>query len=166
MKSLVIFVLLLATFAYSQVAPNSSTISVAGDAAINVAPDRVRINFGVQTRNKILDAATNANDVSVRRVIAAVRGFQVTEGDIQTEDIRVSMGYNDHDNTLVDYYEVTKGVKYICVTYQNLSRCLWLFCMLGPTKFTTSNSAHRNCANIVMKRAPWQLKQPLKRQEI
>jgi hypothetical protein len=111
MKFLVTFVLLVATFAYSQATPNSNTISVTGDAAINVAPDRVRINFGVQTRNKILDAATNANDASVRRVIAAIRAFQVPEADIQTEDIRVSMGYNERDDTLVDYYEVTKGVQ-------------------------------------------------------
>src|SRR5215813_12680108 len=111
MKLLATFVLFAVSCAYAQVSPYTSTISITGDAAINVAPDRVRLNFGVQTRNAALDGATSANDAIVRRVIAAARSFQVDEGDIQTENIHVTLGYDSHDSTLIDYYEVTKGVQ-------------------------------------------------------
>ena len=112
MKLLATFVLFAVSCAYAQVSPYTSTISITGDAAINVAPDRVRLNFGVQTRNAALDGATASNDAIVRRVIAAARSFQVNEGDIQTENIHVNLGYNNsNDHTAIDYYEVTKGVQ-------------------------------------------------------
>ena len=40
---------------------NSSGISVSGDAQVNVAPDRVTILLGVETRNKDLDMASAQN---------------------------------------------------------------------------------------------------------
>jgi len=110
-KFLATFVLLAVSCGYAQIGAYSSTISITGDAAVNVAPDRARLNFGVLTRNKALDGATSANDAIVRRVIAAARSFQVNEGDIQTENIHVTLGYDSHDSTLIDYYEVTKGVQ-------------------------------------------------------
>ena len=103
--------LLAVSLVYAQFFPDSNSIDVTGDAAINVAPDRVRLNFGVETRNKALDSAVAQNDAIVRRVMAAVREFQVDAGDIQTENIHVSLGYDSHDSTLIDYYEVTKGVQ-------------------------------------------------------
>jgi uncharacterized protein YggE len=111
MRFLATFVLLAVSCGYAQINSYSNTISITGDAAINVAPDRVRLNFGVQTRNKALHGAVSSNDAIVRRVIAAARGLQVEEGDIQTENIHVSLAYDSHDNTLIDYYEVTKGVQ-------------------------------------------------------
>jgi uncharacterized protein YggE len=110
MRFFVVFLLLAASVAYAQL-PESSTIDVTGDAAINVAPDRVRISFGVETRNKLLDTAVAQNDVLVRRVIKAARDSQIAEGDIQTENIHVELHYDDHDGTVVDYYQVTKGAQ-------------------------------------------------------
>ena len=111
MKFCATLLLLAVTLGYAQFSPDSNSIDVTGDAAINVAPDRVRLNFGVETRNKALDSAVAQNDAIVRRVMAAVREFQVDAGDIQTENIHVSLGYDSHDSTLIDYYEVTKGVQ-------------------------------------------------------
>jgi uncharacterized protein YggE len=111
MKFCATLLLLAVTLGYAQFFPDSHSIDVTGDAAINVAPDRVRLNFGVETRNKALDAAVIQNDAIVRRVMAAVPEFQVDAGDIQTENIQVTLGYDSHDNTLIDYYEVTKGVQ-------------------------------------------------------
>ena len=37
--------------------------------------------------------------------------MHIDESDIQTENIHVEMRYDDHDGTVVDYYEVTKGVQ-------------------------------------------------------
>jgi len=54
------------TLGYAQFFPGSNSIDVTGDAAINVAPDRVRLNLGVETRNQDLDAAVTQNDATVR----------------------------------------------------------------------------------------------------
>lgn len=110
MKCFVAFLLLAVSLGYAQV-PESSTIDITGDAAINVAPDRVRINFGAETRNKVLDAAIAQNDAIVKKVIGAARDLRIEESDIQTENIHVDLRYDDHDSTLVDYYQVTKGVQ-------------------------------------------------------
>ena len=77
MKFCATLLLLAVTLGYAQFSPDSHSIDVTGDAAINVAPDRVRLNFGVETRNKALDSAVAQNDAIVRRVMAAVREFQV-----------------------------------------------------------------------------------------
>ena len=111
MKFLATLVLLAVSLGYAQFFTDSNTIDVTGDAAINIAPDRVRLNFGVQSRNKALEAAVAQNDATIRRVLAAVRNFQVDAGDIQTESIHVTLGYDSHDSSLIDYYEVTKGVQ-------------------------------------------------------
>jgi uncharacterized protein YggE len=110
MRLLVAVLLLTVSTGYAQ-PPESSNIDITGDAAINVAPDRVRTDFGVETRNKVLNTAIAQNDAIVRRVIAAVREFHIEEGDIQTDSIHVEMAYDSHDGTVVDYYQVTKSVQ-------------------------------------------------------
>src|SRR6478752_5127842 len=104
MKLLFAFLLLAVSTGYAQI-PETSSLDITGDAAINVAPDRVRTNFGVETRNKVLDTAIAQNDAIVRRVIAAAREFHIEEGDIQTDSIHVEMAYDSHDGTVVDYYQ-------------------------------------------------------------
>lgn len=110
MKFFAALLLLAVSLGHAQV-PESGNIDITGDAAINVAPDRVRINFGVETRNKVLDTAIAQNDAIVRRVIAAGRDFHVDESDLQTDNIHVELHYDGNDGTVVDYYQVTKGVQ-------------------------------------------------------
>jgi len=110
MRLLVAVLLLTVSTGYAQ-PPESSNIDITGDAAINVAPDRVRTDLGVESRNKVLDTAIAQNDAIVRRVIGAARDFHIEEGDIQTDSIHVEMAYDSHDGTVVDYYQVTKSVQ-------------------------------------------------------
>ena len=51
MKLVIAFLLLAVSMGYGQL-PESSNIDITGDAAINVAPDRVRTDFGVETRTR------------------------------------------------------------------------------------------------------------------
>jgi uncharacterized protein YggE len=122
MKLVVAFLLLAVSMGYAQLS-ESSNIDITGDAAINVAPDRVRTNFGVETRNKVLDTAIAQNDAIVRRAIAAVRDFHIDEGDIQTDNLQVEMAYDSHDGTVVDYYQVTKSVQVFLRDVPNSSSC-------------------------------------------
>ena len=119
MRFLATLILLAGSLASAQLGFANNNISVTGDAAINVAPDRVRLNFGVLTRNKSLDLAAATNDETIRRVIAAARKLDIADADIQTDNIRVSLGYDDHNSTLIDYYEITKGIQ---VTLRDVSK--------------------------------------------
>jgi uncharacterized protein YggE len=96
--------------AIAQFGSVQNTIDVGGDAVVKVVPDRVRLSLGVETRYKDLDTATSQNDAIVRRVLAATQQFQIAAGDVQTGYVNVNLAYDDHDNTLVSYYSVTKGV--------------------------------------------------------
>ncbi len=119
MKLLVGFLVLATSFASAQLGQTSNTIDVTGDAAINVAPDRVTLNLGVETRNKNLSAAISRNDSLVKDVISKIRSLQVKDADIQTEDIHVKIGYANSDPTVVEYYDVTKGIQ---VTLRDVTR--------------------------------------------
>jgi uncharacterized protein YggE len=100
---------LLVSLANGQIAGQG--ISISGDAEVKVAPDRVTLVFGVETRDKDLEAATSRTDVLVRQVMAAARQLSVDNSDIQTDYIRVDMSYNDRNPTIVEYYTATKSIQ-------------------------------------------------------
>jgi uncharacterized protein YggE len=100
--------LFLAIPAFSQI--DNQLLTVSGDAEIKVVPDQVLISLGVETRATSLGAARQGNDKNVRAVLDAIRKAGVAPADIQTDFINVSLHYNDHAETLVDYYSVEKSV--------------------------------------------------------
>ena len=60
-------------------------ISVSGDATVNATPDKIVIQFGVETQDKnMLGAKQKSNDI-LKRVFAALKTCGVKERDIQTE---------------------------------------------------------------------------------
>jgi uncharacterized protein YggE len=111
MRFLIPLFLLCASLSPAQILSDSHNLNVNGEAEVKVAPDRVRLSLGVETRNKDLSAAVAQNDAAVRRVIEAVRAMDIAAADIQTDYFHIDLSYNDHDRTLVDYYHVTKGVE-------------------------------------------------------
>src|SRR5207253_2892836 len=51
----------------------ATTISVTGDAQVNVVPDEVIITLGIETSDKVLKTAKNENDQRVAQVIATIK---------------------------------------------------------------------------------------------
>jgi len=111
MRWLNLLVLLSASLAYGQIQPNSNTISVTGDAAVKVAPDRVAVGLGVESREKDIETASVQNAAAVKHVIAAIRGLGVDASDIQTDFFHVDITYTGNMGTVVDYYRVTKEIQ-------------------------------------------------------
>src|ERR1044072_1241341 len=101
----VIATLLIAHPAFAQ------NISVTGDAAIMVMPDRVNLSLGVESRHQSLVAAKAENDAGVRKVIDAARALGIAPADIQTDYMQVSMRYDNNAETIVNHYSVTKHVQ-------------------------------------------------------
>jgi len=120
MRYIAIFVVLCCSVSSGQVFHEKATVEVNGDAEVKVVPDRVSIQFGVETRNASLDTATSGTDAVVKKMIAAFRALGVDESDIQTDFIRVEIVYADQGrSTTIDHYTAMKGVQ---VTLKEVAR--------------------------------------------
>jgi uncharacterized protein YggE len=111
MRFLIPLFLMCAALVQTPVRSESRNVNVNGEAEVKVAPDRVRLSLGVETRAKDLNAAVAHNDAAIRRVIQSVRDLDVAAADIQTDFFHVDLAYDNNDHTLVDYYLVTKSVE-------------------------------------------------------
>jgi uncharacterized protein len=104
----------------AQVFHDKATVEVNGDAEVKVVPDRVSIQFGVETRNASLETATSGTDAAVKKMIAAFRALGVDESDIQMDFIRVEIAYADQGrSTTIDHYTAMKAVQ---VTLKEVAR--------------------------------------------
>ena len=145
---------------FAQVLLNSSsTLNVTGDASVNVAPDRIRLFVGVESRNKDLLVAKAQNDAGVRRVIEAARALNLTPGDIQTDYIHVDMSYANNNGTVIEYYKVTKDVQILLKDVQQFEELLSQVLLAGANhiydvEFSTSElRKHRDAARALAVRA-------------
>ena len=105
--------------------PNQDRLTVTGDAEIKVAPDRVVISVGVESRGPQLTAAKSRNDTAIAAILAVTVKEQVAAADVQTDFIEISPVYQSRDsaesreNYLVDYYRVNKTV---AITLRDVTR--------------------------------------------
>src|SRR6185295_1264702 len=71
------------------------TISVSGDAQINVVPDKVLITLGVETTARNLADAKSENDAHIASVLALTQSFKIEAKDIQTDHITIQPKYDN-----------------------------------------------------------------------
>src|ERR1700734_1507783 len=69
------------------------SIQVSGTADIYVAPDRARIVLGIDSDNKVLSVAKNANDDISRRVLDVAKKAGIPAADIQTSSVEIRTVY-------------------------------------------------------------------------
>jgi uncharacterized protein YggE len=69
-------------------------ISVTGDASISVPPDRAEIDGGVTSDAKTAREASEANNVAMGKVLAALKGAGIDEKDVQTSRISLQPQYS------------------------------------------------------------------------
>jgi uncharacterized protein len=120
MRGMVLFLILGCSLSNAQIFRDKPTVEVNGDAEVKVVPDRVSIQFGVETRNASLETATAGTDAAVKKMIAAFRSLGVEESDLQTDFIRVEIAYADEGrSTAIAHYSAMKGVQ---VTLKDVSR--------------------------------------------
>ncbi len=74
-------------------------ISVTGEASISVPPDRAEIDAGVTTDAKTAREASDANNVAMGKVIAALKGSGIDEKDMQTSRISLQPRYGPNRDT-------------------------------------------------------------------
>ena len=94
----------------SNACDSSRTVQVTGAAAINVTPDRVLIQLGVESNDTTPDRVQTKNTVAIRKVVEAVRELGVADKDISTDYYIVHPIYNDYNSLRIDGYRIDNVV--------------------------------------------------------
>jgi uncharacterized protein YggE len=104
--------------AASSASPTTArTVTVNGNGAVHVVPNRVSFSFGVTTEAKTARAALAANSAAMNKVIAALRAQGVPNADIQTSSVSLSERMSDDGKTLLGY----SASNQVTVTSKNIA---------------------------------------------
>ncbi|MDA1312767.1 MAG: SIMPL domain-containing protein [Acidobacteria bacterium] len=85
-------------------------IRVKGEAEVQVRPDHVVLQLGVETWNRELRAAREQNDRSVASVREAARNWGISDDDMAVDFAYVDIQRNQQLRTVVDHYTVRRTV--------------------------------------------------------
>ena len=85
-------------------------IRVKGEAEVQVRPDHVVLQLGVETWNRELRAAREENDRSVTSVREAARNWGIADDDMAVDFAHVEIQRNQQLRTVVDHYTVRRTV--------------------------------------------------------
>jgi len=90
--------------------PAGRTITVSGDAVVNVVPDEVILSFGVETMHRELEISKAANDEASGRLIKALKDLKIEARHIQTANMDVELRYKDyaHPSAGIEGYYVRR----------------------------------------------------------
>ncbi|MFN2281135.1 MAG: SIMPL domain-containing protein, partial [Anaerolineales bacterium] len=86
------------------------SIAVSGTAVVNVTPDRVLIQLGVQSNGRTPQLTEASNSATIYRVIQAVKNQGVAEKDIVTDRYVIDPVYRDYDSLTIEGYRINNTV--------------------------------------------------------
>jgi len=124
MKSPLLFTLALAALPLLPAGARAQ-INVSGSAEVKVAPDEIRLNVGVETRDEKLDVARRQNDERIAAALAFLKDNRVPDKDMQTDFINVEPEY-DYNRSHVQpvTYIVRKSIEIRLTGVTNLESTL------------------------------------------
>jgi len=110
---LVVAATLLAAPALAQTMPPPA-ISVTGEATVSVAPDQAQIDGGVTSDAKTAREASDANNVAMGKVLAALKGAGIEEKDYQTSRLSLqpqfAANYKPSERTAIVSFRASNRV--------------------------------------------------------
>jgi hypothetical protein len=86
------------------------TVHVSGSALINVQPDRVTIQLGVQSNGSTPDEVQFSNSVAMQKVIKALRDNGIDDKDIATNVYVVEPVYENYNSLFIKGYRINNMV--------------------------------------------------------
>ena len=95
------------------------SIQVSGTAVVNVTPDRVLIQLGVQSNSTSPQRVEKANSTTINQVIRALKAQGIKEKDIVTDWYVIKPIYDDYDSLHIKGYRIDNMV---AVTLRDLSK--------------------------------------------
>lgn len=89
---------------------DSRSVSVSGTAVVNVVPDRVLIQLGVQSNGRTAAAVQAANSDTIERVVRVIKAFKVDAKDISTDWYVIEPLYDDYESLHIKGYRINNTV--------------------------------------------------------
>jgi uncharacterized protein YggE len=71
-------------------------IAVTGEAVVLVEPNKIIVNFGIETRDRDLVAAKQRNNELLKKAVAAIKECGIAESSIQTDHLSIEPRYRDN----------------------------------------------------------------------
>lgn len=94
------------------------SIQVSGTAVVNVTPDRVLIQLGVQSNATTPQRVEAINSATINKVIKAVKAKGVADKDIVTDVYVINPIYEDYDDLYIKGYRIDNMV---AITLRDIS---------------------------------------------
>jgi hypothetical protein len=139
---------------------NTSTLSVLGTATENTTPDRITLSIGIETSNKIADAALMSNSVLTDKVLNVLRSVGVKENETSTSSFSISPNYlyQDGSRTNITRFTVTNSIKIESPNVSDVSKWIDASIKAGVNNinaidFGLSVKKQEETRNLVMKHA-------------
>ena len=85
---------------------NNRTVQVSGSAAINVKPDRVLIELGVESVAETTQEVQAENDAAIARITDAIRNLGIPNKDIATDYYLIQPVYDDYTTYRIINYRI------------------------------------------------------------
>jgi uncharacterized protein YggE len=85
---------------------SSRSIHVSGTAVVNIVPDRVLIQLGVQSNGLTPQRVEDVNTATINRVIGAIESLGVKAEDIATDWYVIEPLYEDYDSLHIKGYRI------------------------------------------------------------
>ena len=82
------------------------SVHVSGTAVVNVTPDRVLIQLGLQSNGRTPQLTEAANSATIFRIIQAVKKLGLPEKDIVTDRYVIDPIYEDYDDLTIKGYRI------------------------------------------------------------
>jgi uncharacterized protein YggE len=101
-KAVVILITMFATMSHAQEQKQVPQISVSGEGKINVKPDQVSINFGVENTGKDASEVKKLNDETIDIVVKFIKKFGIPTSDFQTTNVSLNRNY-DYEKKKYNY---------------------------------------------------------------
>jgi uncharacterized protein YggE len=98
---------------------SNRSIQVSGTAMVNVIPDRVQIQLGVQSNGLTIQKVAQANTDTISRVVAAIKALDVEAKDISTDLYIIEPLYEDYDLLRIKGYRTNNM---LAVTLRDISK--------------------------------------------
>ena len=95
------------------------SIQVSGTAVVNVTPDRVLIQLGVQSNGITPQKVESANSTTINRVILALKAQGIEGKDIVTDWYVIEPIYEDHSSLYIKGYRINNIV---AITLRDISK--------------------------------------------
>ena len=82
------------------------SVAVSGTAVVNVTPDRVLIQLGVQSNGRTPQLVEAVNSATIYRVINAIKKLGIAEKDIVTDRYVIDPIYDDYNSLTIEGYRI------------------------------------------------------------